>query len=57
MHLADGGVRIGMYNKIAVSFPASHKLYARVAAVTVDDVEEMFDHLVETGYIDPKYLK
>ena len=57
MHLADGGVRIGMYNKIAVSFPASHKLYARVAAVTVDDVEETFDHLVETGYIDPKYLK
>lgn len=57
IHLADGGIRIGMYNKVAVSFPPSHVLYARVASVTPDNVEEMFDHLIETGFIDPKYLK
>lgn len=57
MHLADGGVRIGMYNKVAVSFPAAHQLYARVAAVNTDTIEDLFDHLIEMGFIGPKYLK
>lgn len=57
LYLADGGIRIGMYDKVAISFPPQHALYSRVAAVNANTIEDLFDHLIETGYIPLKYLK